>query len=145
MYNAVVAAAPCNVSNSTKKRGPDCICLVGYKGYITWDGVTASGSCTETQCTGNYTDPPKNGRVSLTDGDRHGSTATFTCNDGYEIVGTKSITCDAKEADEEWPPSSATCNGMHEFWGMRWWHIHPAEITLLCTLSSNLTVVVVIG
>ena len=105
------AAVPCTIANSNKVAG--CACLTGYKGSITWVGVTASGTCTRTQCTGTNADAPANGKVSLSDGNRHGSKATFSCKAGFKQGGTMSITCDAKAADAPWPSPSAppSCTG----------------------------------
>ena len=54
----------------------------------------------------NYTDL-KNGRVSLS-GVSVGDTATFTCNDGYELVGDSSLIC---LSDGSWDSSPPVCQG----------------------------------
>ena len=54
----------------------------------------------------NYTDF-KNGRVSLS-GVSVGDTATFTCNDGYELVGDSSLIC---LSDGTWDSSPPVCQG----------------------------------
>ena len=108
-----VPVVPCTVANSNKVAGPACACLTGYKGTITWVGDKPSGSCTRTQCTGTYATAPADGKVSLSDGNNHGSKATFSCKDGFKQSGAVSITCDAKSADTAWPaPSEAPkCTG----------------------------------
>ena len=55
----------------------------------------------------NYTDF-KNGRVSLS-GVSVGDTATFTCNDGYELVGDSSLIC---LSDGTWDSSPPVCQGL---------------------------------
>ena len=108
-----ITAAACDIVNSNKVAGPTCTCLPGFKGSITWNGDQPSGTCTPTQCTGTHATAPANGEVSLSDGVKHGSVATFTCKAGFKRSGAASITCDAKSADTAWPlPSEAPkCTG----------------------------------
>ena len=54
----------------------------------------------------NHTDF-KNGRVLLS-GVSVGDTATFTCNDGYELVGDSSLIC---LSDGSWDSSPPVCQG----------------------------------
>ena len=49
----------------------------------------------------------KNGKVSLS-GVSTGDTATFTCNDGYELVGDSSLIC---LSDGTWDSSPPVCQG----------------------------------
>ena len=102
------AGAPCGIAFSNRFPGPLCTCLAGYRfglahlahltvtlnltltptrGIITWDGIQPSGTCTETRCTGGNAVAPENGRVSFTAGNRFGSKATFSCNEGFILRG----------------------------------------------------------
>ena len=101
-------AAECNVANSDEGAGLACACNTGYGGTITWDGATLSGTCTRTQCTGSYADAPAGGAVTKSDGDNHGSEATFSCDDGFTFNGANPITCDAASADADWPAPNTT-------------------------------------
>ena len=58
---------------------------------------------TVTMCTGAGADAPANGAVSKSDLDKHLSIATFSCDAGYELLGTQSVTCFAESSDEAWP------------------------------------------
>ena len=60
------------------------------------------------RCTGPYADPPSHGTVTKTNGNNHGSTATFGCNAGFRLNGTNSITCIAGSVGATWPtPNTA--------------------------------------
>lgn len=48
-------------------------------------------------------EPPANGRVTVEDG---GSTALYKCNDGYQLVGHRRITC---QDNGEWNEQAPTC------------------------------------
>ena len=50
---------------------------------------------------------PENGAVSIT-GTGVGDIATYTCNDGFELSGSDTRTC---ESDGEWSGSAPTCEG----------------------------------
>ena len=50
-------------------------------------------------------DSPANGVVSQS-GNSEGDTATFICNDGYELVGSLFLTC---RNDGTWDNSPAVC------------------------------------
>ena len=60
-----------------------------------------------------------NGKYLKSDGDKHGSRATFSCDKGYELVlqddGGQDIpnpiTCDAPSADAAWPTPRPKCAG----------------------------------
>merc|ERR1712087_178945 len=58
-----------------------------------------SVDCTATKCRGGGAASPDNGEVSKSAGNKHGSVASFQCNDGFELIGSASITCDAASAD----------------------------------------------
>ena len=96
------AAADCNVENSKQESGTACECLPGFEGDIIWSGDTTSSTCTPTSCSG-VPDQIANGDVTKSNGDRHGSVATFACEAGYTLTGSESITCDAPSADAQWP------------------------------------------
>ena len=51
---------------------------------------------------------PDNGAVSVT-GTGVGDTATYTCDDGYELVGSSTRTC---QPNGEWSGSPPTCEGI---------------------------------
>ena len=104
----VCAAAPCNIANSNNAAGTACACNAGFRGTITWNGATASGTCTRTQCTGSHANAPANGAVTKTSGDNHGSRATFSCNAGFRLNDAMPITCDAASADAAWPAPNTT-------------------------------------
>ena len=105
-------AAICVVTNSNRQPGTACQCLPGFKGEITWDGdsTTSESSCTATNCT-DFVESLANGDFTKSNGDLHGSVATFTCDNGFELVGGASITCSAASADTPWPTAQPTCAG----------------------------------
>ena len=108
VYTCVSLAAECNIANSNDAAGLACACNTGYRGTITWDGATPSGTCTRTQCTGSHADAPENGAVTKTSDDHHGSEATFSCDNGFTLNGANPITCDAESADVDWPAPNTT-------------------------------------
>ena len=58
---------------------------------------------------------PANGKVSYTGRTTFGQTATYSCNTGYNLVGSSTRTCQATRA---WSGSAPTCQGMllkHEY------------------------------
>lgn len=81
--------------------------IVGNKN-TPWPAPDSAPACTPAyECT----DPPtkaENGDVVFSDGNRHGSVATFTCESGYELVGSASITCEAKDTYTPWPAPDTT-------------------------------------
>ena len=81
----------------------DCQCATGYKGAITWNGATASGTCVKTQCTDLDPDTLRFVSVTKDRGNEHGSKAIFTCENEFTLVGPRSITCDAPSEDAPWP------------------------------------------
>ena len=99
----LVTAAPCSIANSNKAAGLACKCNTGFKGTITWSGATASGSCSRTQCSGSNANAPANGGVSKSNGNYHGSKATFKCNNGFKLNVATPITCSAASANAAWP------------------------------------------
>ena len=52
---------------------------------------------------------PANGRVHHTGGTTLGRTATYSCNIGYNLVGSTTRTC---QATGMWSGSAPTCQGM---------------------------------
>ena len=64
-------------------------------------------SVTVVDC-GNLMDPA-NGAVSLTT-TTYNSVATYSCNDGYTLVGDTSRTC---LDDGSWSGTAPTCTGMY--------------------------------
>ena len=52
---------------------------------------------------------PTNGQVSHTGGTTLGRTATYSCNRGYNVVGSRNRTC---QATGLWSGSAPTCQGM---------------------------------
>ena len=97
------SAAPCSIANSNNAPGLSCACKTGYKGTISWNGSTHSGSCTPTKCTGDNANAPQNGAVAKSKGSQHGSVARFGCNPGFILLGTPAITCNAARGDASWP------------------------------------------
>ena len=57
----------------------------------------------------NLASAPSNGAVLKSDGDYHDSVASFSCNTGYKLSGTASVTCSAPSSDQAWPSASPTC------------------------------------
>ena len=53
-------------------------------------------------CTGLSTELA-GGNVTKSDGDKHGSVATFSCDDGFLLTGTASINCTAPSGPAPWP------------------------------------------
>ncbi|XP_035690033.1 CUB and sushi domain-containing protein 3-like [Branchiostoma floridae] len=67
---------------------------------LTWSG--SSPTCTAVQCPALTA--PTNGGVS--GGNSYGSMATFTCDAGYSLSGSATLTC---QADTTWSAASPTC------------------------------------
>ena len=63
-------------------------------------------SVTDVDC-GSLTDPV-NGAVTVTN-TTFNSTATYSCNDGYSLVGDTTITC---LASASWSGGEPTCRGI---------------------------------
>ena len=57
---------------------------------------------------GNLTDPA-NGNVTHTTGTDLGQTATYRCDTGYNLVGDRTRTCQARG---NWSGNAPTCQGM---------------------------------
>ena len=51
---------------------------------------------------------PINGQVDTSSGTAFQSTATYTCDTGYELSGSQSRTCGA---DGNWTSTEPVCNG----------------------------------
>ena len=98
-----ISAASCDVENSNGEDALACQCSTGYKGAITWNGATASGTCVKTQCTDLDPDTLRFVSVTKDRGNEHGSKAIFTCENEFTLVGPRSITCDAPSEDAPWP------------------------------------------
>ena len=71
---------------------------------------------------------PDNGAVSVT-GTGVGDTATYTCDDGYELIGSSTRTC---QSNGEWSESSPTCEGIPKH------SCQPSQNFLFHTLSPML-------
>lgn len=54
---------------------------------------------------GNLT-APSNGAVTFSSGKEYQSTATFSCDTGYTLIGNDTLTC---QADETWSDSHPVC------------------------------------
>ncbi|CAI8041017.1 Sushi, von Willebrand factor type A, EGF and pentraxin domain-containing protein 1, partial [Geodia barretti] len=96
-YNNSVCVEQCPspfVSNSDSI----CVCPEGTTGHNCEDDVDC----------GSLTDPV-NGTISLT-GTAFNSTATYSCNDGYSLVGDTTITCLASGLWSGEPPLCCTTN-----------------------------------
>ena len=108
----------CTVAHSNKLPGTACKCLPGFGGNITWNNraLAPSSACTQTRCTG--LNAPNDVILTKSRSNQHGSVATFTCNDGFKLGGTSSITCAAPSANTSWPtPSTApSCTGVLLRW-----------------------------
>ena len=56
---------------------------------------------------------PANGQVSLPGGTTVGQTATYSCNTGYNLVGSSTSTCEATGQDTAaWSEDPPICEGM---------------------------------
>ena len=53
---------------------------------------------------------PANGQVTHTAGATFGQTATYSCNTGYNLVGSSTRTC---QATRVWSGSAPTCPGVY--------------------------------
>ena len=73
-------------------------------------------TCTEVDC-GTLT-RPRDGRVVLS-GTLPGSTATYTCNDGFELEGTSVATCGS---DGEWSGNRPFCSGIQYYRCMKYYY-----------------------
>ncbi|CAH1270698.1 CSMD1 [Branchiostoma lanceolatum] len=83
--------------------GATCTCNDGYEG----DGEADGSGCTAVQC--SPPTAPENGALSS-----EGATSydyqdevEFSCNQGYELDGAASVTC---QADQQWSAPVPTCN-----------------------------------
>ena len=73
-----------------------------------WPSLPTDLRCTPTKCT--ELQPLENGSVTKSDEDeRHGSTATYSCNPGFELSGTAQIACAAPSVDTPWPTTDVEC------------------------------------
>ena len=61
---------------------------------------------------GSCTDPvvPNNGLKQGTDNSL-GATVTYSCNDGYSLVGAVTISCQGSGSSVMWSDSIPTCQG----------------------------------
>ena len=82
-----------------------------YLGTIS--GALAEPVMCSPRCTG-FPINVENGDISKSDGDMHGSVATFSCDDGFALTGTASVTCSAENAHTPWPTpeQKPECTGM---------------------------------
>ena len=82
-------------------------------------------------------DDPENGQVSLT-GTTFGSSATYTCNRGFELVGSRMRMC---LASGEWMGDAPTCERKHfMFTSMHYCHAK----TLLSRTQLSIVVILMI-
>ena len=51
-------------------------------------------------------DSPENGAVSTISGTTFGNIATYTCNEGYNLIGVSDVTCPAVGS---WPTPYPSC------------------------------------
>ena len=54
---------------------------------------------------------PLNGQMTLSSGNEDGSEATFSCNNGFTLVGSNKVICESKTNNQPWPPATAICTG----------------------------------
>ena len=69
---------------------------------------------------------PANGQVSYTAGTTFGQTATYSCNMGYNLIGSRTRNC---QATGRWSGSAPTCQGkllLHP-WNM---HVHTVQASI---------------
>ena len=71
---------------------------------------------------------PDNGQVSVSSND-FGSDASYSCDTGYNLVGTSAVTC---QADQQWSGSPPTCESMLIGFIIRngQYHINTGEVLL---------------
>ncbi|XP_064386496.1 sushi, von Willebrand factor type A, EGF and pentraxin domain-containing protein 1-like isoform X2 [Halichondria panicea] len=120
--SAVDCGSPLSIGNGSPET-PTSTTLEGMvtytcnRGYEVSNGVTtamatcmASGmwepvpTCSPVDC--GSLDAPSNGTVKTSSGTTFMMTATYTCNTGYNIVGSDTRTC---RADRIWTPEVPTC------------------------------------
>lgn len=90
-------------------------CLITFVNY---NVLNSQCSFVPTDC--GILPAPADGAVDLRDGTLYNAVATFTCNDGYRLIGDKTRRCTAKE---------------------RWNHLTPACVNegnnLIIVLHTN--------
>ena len=76
-----------------------------------WYSYTGLPTCGP-RCTG-FPVEIGHGDISKSDGDMNGSVATFSCDDGFVLTGTASITCSVVDELAPWPTpeQKPVCNG----------------------------------
>ena len=66
--------------------------------------IVAAGTCSEPQT-------PTNGQKIGSDYSL-GAQVTFSCNDGYSLVGSSSLNCAASGSTVDWDAAVPTCQGI---------------------------------
>ncbi|KAI8507111.1 hypothetical protein Bbelb_155500 [Branchiostoma belcheri] len=95
LYNPCVALATCTDNPAPPAT---CTCSAGYVG----DGYVSGSGCSVGEC--NVLPAPTNGAV--TGSNSLGDTVTYSCDSGYNLVGSATRTC---QADLTWTASDPTC------------------------------------
>ncbi|KAI8485712.1 hypothetical protein Bbelb_365460 [Branchiostoma belcheri] len=95
LYNPCVALATCTDNPAPPAT---CTCSAGYVG----DGYVSGSGCSVGEC--NVLPAPTNGAVSGSNS--LGDTVTYSCDSGYNLVGSATRTC---QADLTWTASDPTC------------------------------------
>ncbi|CAH1248690.1 CSMD2 [Branchiostoma lanceolatum] len=85
----------CNNHGSWGSTGGSCLCNSGY-----------TGTCCQTVIRCSSLDTPRNGGMSSYDND-YGSTVNFWCNDGYQLTGSSTRTC---QGDRRWSGTTPYCD-----------------------------------
>lgn len=71
----------------------------GWTYHMNWEGERHAPApvCKKKNCFPDYSSASSggisNGEVSCSDGDNSGSVCSFTCNDGYSLQGSQTVTC----------------------------------------------------
>ncbi|KAI8500845.1 hypothetical protein Bbelb_216630 [Branchiostoma belcheri] len=86
-HNCHANATCVNQDPINNPAGFTCTCKPGFEG----DGITCTGGQCPTLA------PPSNGALSPVGATSHRDVVTFTCNQGYELVGTSTHLCRAGE------------------------------------------------
>ena len=75
--------------------------------------------CTEVLCP--FVASPINGNATTT-GKKPGDNVTYTCNEGYDLVGEADQTC---LINGSWSGLSPSCNGKHPYSNCPYWFLNP--------------------
>ncbi len=86
---------------------------------ITVNGSIISLELTAVDC-GSLTNPD-NGQVDTLSGTTFGSTATYSCINGYVLIGVETRSC---EADGNWGSTAPTCGKQCKIHDIRYLYIH---------------------